>query len=286
MKVSFQIGFILISPFTTAIPFRRYHNIYKNEAAKKITANLRQECILKNSLVTRGGADALEMSTEAFEWCANLGAPAALVGGAVLATLSETREFLAPRKQDSRRIRISKQLTRLLLLSAFALELISIFATTVTGTMLLTEGDRGQSGTELMNKSYNSPMGFMYDNHPFEYLCARITFLQGLLNWLVAIALEISIPKPGEGESSKRMNSFICSSLVTVIFLMLSFYNAHMTYFDNYLGMLSAFGKLIFQRYIQQWPPRPMAILYIPSLLYTIRAGFRAFTSDPELDED
>ena len=160
----------------------------------------------------------MELAVDAFDWCANLGAPAALVGGAVLATLAETREFLAPRKRDTTTRRVLKQTTRLLLLSAFGLEIISIFVTPVTGTMLLSHGDipaGAQAGVE-----YHSPMGFLRHNLEFEYLTARITFLQGLFNWLIATAIELTIPKEAEGEASKRMNQFIAASLVTIVFLM------------------------------------------------------------------
>ena len=165
-----------------------------------------------------GGVDDLELAVDSFEWCANLGAPAALVGGAVLATLAETREDLSPRKSDPQNLRLLKQVTRFLLLSAFALEIISIFSTTVTGTMLLAHGDVPagvQAGIQ-----YHSPMGFLRFNHEFEYLTARITFLQGLFNWLIATALEVVIPKEAEGEAAKRMNQFIASSLLTIVLLM------------------------------------------------------------------
>lgn len=98
----------------------------------------------------------LEMASGAFEWCGNLGAPAALVGGAVLATMEATRSDLSPKRSDSHRRRVVKQLTRALLLSAFALEIVSIFVTTVTGTMLLAQGDRPTG--ELAGQAYHSPM--------------------------------------------------------------------------------------------------------------------------------
>lgn len=104
----------------------------------------------------RGGSIDLEMASEAFAWCSNLGAPAALVAGAVLVTLGETREEMAPMRNDTAKVRRFKQLQRFLLLSAFALETISIFATTVTGTMLLTQGDHPTGN--LGGEEYHSPM--------------------------------------------------------------------------------------------------------------------------------
>jgi hypothetical protein len=76
---------------------------------------------------------------DAYGWCCSLGAPSALVAAAVVATIYENihsgdLEIVA---SDGRWVQLGKKLTRLLLLSAFALETMSIFVTTVTGTMLL-----------------------------------------------------------------------------------------------------------------------------------------------------
>jgi len=238
-----------------------------------------------HSLATlRGGGDEIEIASNAFEWCANLGAPAALVGGAVLATLAETREDMAPRKSDTPLTRLKKKIARFLLLSAFALEIVSIFVTTVTGTMLLAQGDR-PTGTQA-GVEYHSPMGFLRHNHEFEYLTARITFLQGLFHWLLATAMEVLLPKKGEGETAERMNRFIGYSLVTIILLMLSFYNAHMTFYHNYFHMISVYCKVLWHRFFWRWPPRFMSFFYIPALVLTIREGWYAFTSPHDLDGD
>jgi hypothetical protein len=50
-------------------------------------------------------------------------------------------------------------------------------------------------------------------------------FLQGLLHWLAAVALDVVIPKEGEGAAARKMNQFICSSLVAIILIIISFYN-------------------------------------------------------------
>lgn len=155
------VGFNLIA----AIPFqsRRHGRMnYQLPAIQNKAASKRSTSTSNGSngvLATlRGGAEftEMELADAAFEWCANLGAPAALVGGAVLATLSETREAMAPKRTDSQQLRLFKQLQRFLLMSAFALEIVSIFATTVTGTMLLSEGDR-PTGTGV-GTHYVSPM--------------------------------------------------------------------------------------------------------------------------------
>jgi hypothetical protein len=74
------------------------------------------------------------------EWTANIGAPAALVAGAVLVTMSETREDLAPRRADIWWVRKAKMAMRFLLLSSFAFEVVSIFVSTMTGSVLLGHG--------------------------------------------------------------------------------------------------------------------------------------------------
>lgn len=67
----------------------------------------------------------------AYSWCCNLGAPAALVAGAVIATLYENMKKgdLEVIESDQPMVQFGKKITRLLLLSAFALELFCIFVT-------------------------------------------------------------------------------------------------------------------------------------------------------------
>ena len=61
--------------------------------------------------------DSTSTAFDAWEWTANLGAPAALVAGAVLVTLSETRESMQPKKSEKRWIRLAKQWFRFLIVS-------------------------------------------------------------------------------------------------------------------------------------------------------------------------
>jgi hypothetical protein len=73
----------------------------------------------------------------AYDWCVNLCAPSALVAGAVIATIYENIGSGAldiRADSDTRWVMFGKRITRLLLLSAFAFEVLSIFVTTVTGT--------------------------------------------------------------------------------------------------------------------------------------------------------
>lgn len=103
--------------------------------------------------------DSTDVAFNAWEWTANIGAPAALVAGAVLVTLSETREDLAPRKKDKNWVRVAKQGMRFLLLTSFALEVVSIFVSTMTGSVLLGHGPAKKA------VGYLSPLQLLHHHH-------------------------------------------------------------------------------------------------------------------------
>lgn len=166
------------------------------------------------ALLLRGG-EVSEIASTAYDWCTNLGGPSALVAGAVIATMYENMGSgaLEIEDKDSKAIKFGKRLTRSLLLSAFALEVISIFVTTVTGTMLLSKTEDMLDEMVQVTKE-TTALSFLHDNFEFEYLTAGITFLQGLLNWLFAIALSHIIPSGEESKQTRAMNKFIGSALV------------------------------------------------------------------------
>jgi uncharacterized membrane protein len=171
-----------------------------------------------------------DLATGAYDWCINLGAPSALVAGAVVATIYEAMSSgnLDLDPDDTKWVALGKKLTRMLLLTAFAFETISIFVTTVTGTMLMSRPPHSMVNLASVTTD-TTPLSFLSDNFEFEYLTSRITFLQGLLNWLAAIGMAHVIPN-GESVATRKMNMFIASMLFTAIFVMLAFYNAHMDF--------------------------------------------------------
>jgi hypothetical protein len=99
---------------------------------------------------------------DAWEWTANIGAPAALVAGAVLVTLGETRETTGPKRTDPQGIRFLKRTMRFLLLSSFAMEVLSIFVSTMTGSVLLGHGAQTVSRKAI---GYASPLQLLYYHH-------------------------------------------------------------------------------------------------------------------------
>lgn len=208
----------------------------------------------------------------------SIGAPAALVAGAVLVTLAETRGDFAPRRGDKNWVRVVKQLTRFLLLSSFALEVVSIFVSTMTGTVLLSHGEA------VKKIGYGSPLGLLHHHFEFEFLTIQLGFLQGLIHWLCAVGLEVIIPRKGETVSARRMNNFMASLLVSLVFWIMAFYNHHLSFYSDYLSMVRRYVVLFFGRYFCQF--RPMSLLYVPSTIVSVVMGWRAFNTPADLDDD
>jgi hypothetical protein len=125
-----------------------------------------------------------------------------------------------------------------------------------------------------------TPLGFLRSNFEFEYLTSRIAFLQGLINWVLAIGLAHIIPN--EGQETRTMNKFIASSIFTFVLIMTSFYNNHMTFYDNYWGMLKHWFEVTAKRFFYHYPPRPMVYLIVPSLLISVFWGIQAFFNNKE----
>jgi len=215
----------------------------------------------------------------------SLGAPAALIAGAVLVTFMETREDYAPKSTDSKWVRIGKLLYRFLLASSFRLEVVSIFVSTVTGSVLLGHGQ----ATKAAAVGYTSCLGLLHHHHEFEFLTIQIGFLQGLLHWLYSVALDLFIPKENEDKSARRMNIFLASCLTSLCVWILAFYNHHLNFYSDYAHMLRRYCILFFQRYIwsgKNHQFRPLSLIYIPAFIRTIYLGWRAFTTPPNVDDE
>lgn len=108
---------------------------------------------------------------------------------------------------------------------------------------------------------------------------ARITFLQGILNWLGAIALGHILPS-GESIDSRVMNQFIGLSLLLLMVVMLAFYNNHMNFYSNYAGMLSRWISVCWTNFVWTWPPRPSIVFSVPLLAKIVQVGYIAFCVD------
>ena len=242
--------------------------------------------------VLRGGSsgsivdsapDIEHLIDDAYSWCCSLGAPSALVAAAVVATIYENMHSgdLEIDKSDGPWVQLGKKLTRLLLLSAFALETLSIFVTTVTGTMLLS---RKHDQMFITNKDVTTPLEFLKENFEFEYLTASITFLQGLMHWLAAIALGHVLPSPGDAPDTPTeaaLNKFIAWGMGTLILLMISFFNNHISFYQHYGSMLMRWFYVTLHGHvfgIGTWPPRPMSLVLMTTLGASLYYGYMALT--------
>jgi len=229
------------------------------------------------SVIPRGGAVGVlpETIQACYDWNSGLGAPAALIAGAVIATVYEIKNkaSLDYTGKDKKYVQQMEKTTMILLITAFIFELVSIFVTTIMGTMLLS---KSFDGIPLLESS--SHLSFLKNNFEFEYLTSRICFLQGLLNWMTAIALSISTPREEEDKATRKMNKFLGSSILTMVFWMLSFYNNHLTFYPNYCTMLYQWVKVSWLRFFYRWPPRPMIFMIVPMISLSAVLGYQAFS--------
>merc|ERR1712176_760986 len=169
--------------------------------------------------------------------------------------------------------RYMKRSAHVLLITALAMSLFSIFGTTVTGTMLKGLGD----GHKTDWVETTSPMAFMHRNLPFEFLICRFCFLQGLLNWMLGLALMYigNAPAAG-GKASTKIYFFFGFLLLSVVLLMVAFLNKHMSFYANYMGMVAHFAEVFVNQYFLCENVRPMAwtaaAVFFTSFKYLVEA--------------
>ena len=241
----------------------------------------------RTHVVKASAADVFEVATGAFDWTCNLGAPAALVAGAVMATSQEYKddESLVTREADHKWVRQAKKMIKVLLVGSFACEVLCVFVSTVTGTMLLSSGEGTAHAVKTL-RGRDTAMGFLQANHEFEYLTCRLSFLNGLLSWLGAVALKYAIPQPEEGESTRKMNRFAASLLTSTMVLMVSFYNAHLNFYPNYIQMVLRWCKWAWHGVVDD-PVEPLIFCgAFPFLALTTYLGWKAFTAKPDEGSD
>ncbi|GKY98882.1 hypothetical protein MPSEU_000844100 [Mayamaea pseudoterrestris] len=217
------------------------------------------------SRIRGGGEGNVDKVIEgSYGWLMNLGAPAALVAGAVIGSLYEfnRNDDLELERKDGKLVTAAKKFSKLLLVFAFALELLCIFVITVMGTVLISKTVSEKLAMTITPET--TPISFLRDNFEFEYLTARVTFLVGLLNWLTAIALHFIIPNGIETVATRNMDKLISSILVTLIILMVSFYNTHVVVYENIGEMILRYKFLAVQNYLTVWPPRPLSLALYP----------------------
>ena len=248
-----------------------------------------------------GGSSGVEMvdqSTQAYEWTVNIATAAALVAGASLASLFdhglhvELRDFRTPGgRRFATLIHNMRMFSSVLLALAFAFEIETVFVATVTGTMLLSRGRSAQA----FDPSAFSAMELLHRQLEFEYCLIRAGFFQGLLNWLSAIGLRffVSLATPMEADMVEWRNGSIDTparqrqrlalgvglmlTMFALVMMMVSFYNYHLNYYDNYPAMLTRLRHLAWHRYIACQPRRVLPLCAFATLLGAIGALGWAF---------
>ena len=151
--------------------------------------------------------------------------------------------------------KVTKQGIALLLTSSFAMELLVVFMTTVQVTRML--------GLTDVSFDAKSAMGLLHDEFEFEYLACRLFFLQGLLNWLGAISLQL-IRDDHNSKTPMGTRNFkrsIGMSIFGVMIMIVAFYNNHLNFYNNYFDMIKRLCAIGFERYFMVWPPRPLPII-------------------------
>lgn len=193
-----------------------------------------------------------------------------------------SRGALEPRTSDARGARLAKKIVTLLLLSSFAFSISNIFVTTVTGTVLMANADLGALSVPNTVLSQSS-IGVLHKEYEFEFLLARISFLQGLLNWIAGLAIELAIPKPSESRVTRKLSQAAAAGLSTMLLLMLSFYNDHDVFHADYGGMLRRFAELSIARFVR-FPPGILPALALVPLCATVVLLVSAFHTPPDDD--
>ena len=253
----------------------------------------------------RGGAS--DMSFQAYDWTVNIGTPATLVAGAALATLLEggLSEGLRLRRDDKIWVRKAKKLCLLMLVLAFSTEICVVFMSTVMGTVLLTGGradlSAGGSRWAAFDPVADSPMGLLQREMEFEYLAIGVGFVQGLLNWLVAIGLRFVVQRAADDghddaddvdEESRYLFLGMALSTVSLVLFLLSFYNQHLDVRGNYFSTVSRLAVLFCHKYLTphdlSWPPQPLPLLMLPVLATALWCFAQSFilTKGPPLARD
>lgn len=221
--------------------------------------------------LNQNGITALPMTSEllvadAVNWAAQLIAPSALVAGGLLTTM--TFGFAkADLEKDSRRVIFQKQLIRVLLLSAFSFEVMSVFGACATITNVLHSGYAIAKGFE------GSAIQMLRMKFEVEFLVTGVGFYQGLLNWLAAIWCSLLLPE--KNHVLRKTNHFLASCLASTMVIMVSMINRRTLAYDGYIGALRRCLVLMWERmfHIDKWRLRPAGLVLLPILASVVLFG-------------
>lgn len=191
-----------------------------------------------NQCTCSGIALAATLVGDAVNWASQLTAPASLVAGGLLTTIGFGFEERLS-EQDSSREVFQKQVIRVLIVSAFALEVMSIFAACLIITSLLHVGPAAAEGFK------GSAIEFLRAEFEVEYLATGVGFLQGLLQWLAAAALHLSLHE--KDYVTRKTNQFLSCTVAGLVLTMIGMLNERVAFYGSYVGMLARCGQLLWE---------------------------------------
>eukprot|EP00440_Ansanella_granifera_P001561 gb/GFBE01001680.1/.p1 GENE.gb/GFBE01001680.1/~~gb/GFBE01001680.1/.p1 ORF type:complete len:147 (+),score=33.54 gb/GFBE01001680.1/:1-441(+) len=142
--------------------------------------------------------------------------------------------------------------------------------------MLLGNADRGLTA---VNALAYSPIGMLHRELELEYLASRLFFFQGLINWLGAIGLNLSIPLQVDDSKGGTRHLRQCGScgMFATILLMLAFYDKHLNFYGNYFAMWCRLMAMFAQKYLMAWPPSWLALAAVAFLVKSGGHALKAF---------
>ena len=62
-----------------------------------------------------------------------------------------------------------------------------------------------------------------------------------------------------------------------ILIMMIAFFNKHLIKYDNYFNMCADLGRMTFERYMLQWPPRVMPMLALIPFGIAIKKIFSGY---------
>merc|ERR1712167_184593 len=171
--------------------------------------------------------------------------------------------------------------TALIMLAvAFTSEIAVVFIGTVSGTWLLGSAGAAKNVGNFKPTAVDS-IALLTREMPFEYAAVRVGFFNGLLNWLGAMGLLLSIPATDD-PNDKAIAAGIGSMIGGVLIMMIAFFNKHLVKYDNYFNMIADLGRMAWMRYVWQWPPRVLPLIAVVPFAFAAKKLVQGYSGKAE----
>ena len=237
--------------------------------------------IARRQVALRGGAiTEINAISGACSWMTGIRTPATLVAGSALSSFLAFSHELKMDPTDTFVTKTLKRFCLVLLFSSFFLEVFCIFASTVTSTWLMAFGSENTPTLQGINPMATSAISFLERELEFEFVTMRLFFIQGLLGWLTGVAVRFLLPclKSETARADRELAKFYSRGLVTLVLMMLHYFQRHIVFYPTYAHMVARFFVLGAKRF---WPPsNPLIICAAAASAWTISALVTAVKED------